>query len=151
MHTPFKPVTSSSSSSSFLCADFSAHAPGLVATPDQLRWGPLPMPAAATAAESSRVDFIAGLKTLAGCGDAANKEGLAIHMVSNLTRCTLQLCHLNSIMIVFYLAYARDGSTEITPVGFRLGSLAAMHAAVVHLFGALASASSVLLISQAAR
>jgi homogentisate 1,2-dioxygenase len=54
-----------------------------VATPDQLRWGPLPMPAAATSAESGKVDFIAGLKTLAGCGDAASKDGLAIHMVSN--------------------------------------------------------------------
>ena len=45
----------------------------LPTTPDQLRWDPLPIPAAKT-------DFIDGLTTLAGNGDAATNTGCAIHI-----------------------------------------------------------------------
>jgi len=60
---------------------FRAREPGLlrsapfdeVATPpDQLRWDPLPVPSAPT-------DFLAGLVTLAGNGDAAMQAGIGIH------------------------------------------------------------------------
>ena len=45
-----------------------------VATPpDQLRWDPLPVPTAPT-------DFLAGLVTLAGNGDAAMQAGIGIHL-----------------------------------------------------------------------
>src|SRR5579864_981802 len=43
------------------------------ATPNQLRWDPLPLPTAAT-------DFIAGLMTMAGNGSAASQSGCAIHI-----------------------------------------------------------------------
>ncbi len=42
-------------------------------TPDQLRWSPLPMPAAAT-------DFVDGLVTMAGNGSPASQSGIGIHM-----------------------------------------------------------------------
>jgi homogentisate 1,2-dioxygenase len=43
------------------------------APPNQLRWSPIALPAAAT-------DFVAGLHTLAGCGDAAMQSGVAVHV-----------------------------------------------------------------------
>ena len=42
-------------------------------TPDQLRWDPLPIPAAPT-------DFIDGLFTMAGNGSAASQSGIGIHL-----------------------------------------------------------------------
>ncbi|WP_431045177.1 homogentisate 1,2-dioxygenase [Streptomyces sp. P1-3] len=44
-----------------------------VADPNRLRWDPLPEPAAGT-------DFLAGLWTLGGNGDAAQRGGMAIHL-----------------------------------------------------------------------
>jgi len=41
--------------------------------PNRLRWNPLPVPARAT-------DFIDGLATLAGSGDAASQAGIAVHI-----------------------------------------------------------------------
>ncbi len=43
------------------------------ASPNRLRWDPLPMPA-------KPVDFIDGLLTLAGSGDPAAQSGLAVHI-----------------------------------------------------------------------
>jgi len=43
------------------------------ATPDRLRWDPLPIP-------SSPSDFIDGMVTFAGCGSAALQLGAAIHL-----------------------------------------------------------------------
>ena len=43
------------------------------ATPDRLRWNPVPIPTAPT-------DFIDGLVTFAGCGSAALQLGAAIHL-----------------------------------------------------------------------
>ncbi|NLU69027.1 homogentisate 1,2-dioxygenase [Streptomyces sp. HNM0574] len=41
--------------------------------PNRLRWGPLPEPPAGT-------DFLAGLWTLGGNGDAATRSGMAVHL-----------------------------------------------------------------------
>jgi homogentisate 1,2-dioxygenase len=43
------------------------------ASPDRRRWDPLPLPAAPT-------DFVEGLVTYAGCGDASARTGIAIHL-----------------------------------------------------------------------
>ncbi len=43
------------------------------APPNQLRWGPLPIPSAST-------DFVAGLVTIGGNGDPATQTGTAIHL-----------------------------------------------------------------------
>ena len=45
----------------------------VAATPNQLRWNPLPLP-------DERRDFIDGLVTMAGCGDAAMLSGIAVHI-----------------------------------------------------------------------
>lgn len=44
-----------------------------VVTPDQLRWGPLPLPETAQ-------DFIDGIRTVAGNGDANARSGIAAHV-----------------------------------------------------------------------
>ena len=43
------------------------------ASPNRLRWNPLPLPQRPT-------DFVAGLATLAGSGDAAAQSGIAVHI-----------------------------------------------------------------------
>jgi len=48
-------------------------AAGLETPPDQLRWSPLPLPSAPT-------DFVDGLFTMAGNGDAASMTGCGIHL-----------------------------------------------------------------------
>ena len=45
----------------------------MAATPNQLRWDPLPAPTVAT-------DFIDGLQTMAGNGGAAGQSGIGIHL-----------------------------------------------------------------------
>lgn len=67
MHAPFEPCDDGGR----LVSDFSA----LATPPDPLRWNPLPLPAAATP-----IDFIDGLVTWAGQGDAGLQAGAAIHL-----------------------------------------------------------------------
>lgn len=45
------------------------------ATPNRLRWDPFALPPPASA-----LDFVAGLRTLAACGDAALQTGCAVHV-----------------------------------------------------------------------
>ena len=71
-HAPFEYIGNFEDA---ILGSFHSHSPGIVPTPQQLRWDPL--------AESIRsfddVDFIYGLRTLAGAGDTQLKDGLAIH------------------------------------------------------------------------
>jgi homogentisate 1,2-dioxygenase len=63
-HQPFKPLPG---------GKFHNHFDEVPATPNQLRWDPLPLPTAPT-------DFIDGLITLAGNGSAAAQHGVGIHV-----------------------------------------------------------------------
>ena len=64
MHDPFERMNNPR-----IVSDFSA----VPAPPDQLRWNPLPMPTAPT-------DFVDGLITMAGHGDASSQSGAAVHL-----------------------------------------------------------------------
>jgi homogentisate 1,2-dioxygenase len=64
MHGPFEPLANER-----IVSDFNA----VPAPPNQLRWSPLPMPAAPT-------DFIDGLVTMAGQGDPHAQTGAAVHL-----------------------------------------------------------------------
>ena len=66
MHEPFRLVDQPRIVSAF---------GGMPVPPNQLRWDPLPLPGAAAA-----VDFVDGLVTMAGSGDAAGAAGCAIHV-----------------------------------------------------------------------
>lgn len=64
MHLPFEPMDSRA-----IVSDFSAPS----ATPNQLRWSPLPMPVVPT-------DLVEGIVTMAGNGDPAAQIGGAAHL-----------------------------------------------------------------------
>jgi len=64
MHLPFERMAAR-----HLSSDFGA----LPTTPNQLRWNPLPLPAAPT-------DFVDGLVTFAGHGDPHTQSGTGIHL-----------------------------------------------------------------------
>ncbi len=71
------------------------------ASPNQLRWSPLPIP-------STPTDFVAGLVTLGGNGDCAAQSGVAIHIYA----CTADMTDR------FF--YSADGELLIVP---QLGAL----------------------------
>jgi homogentisate 1,2-dioxygenase len=58
-----------------MVADFSPSNPKVSVSPTQIAWKPFALPP-----DSEKVDFIDGLKTVAGTGQPQAKEGLAIHM-----------------------------------------------------------------------
>lgn len=64
MHQPFAPIDAGLLRSRF---------DEVPATPNQLRWDPLPMPPEPT-------DFVSGLVTMAGTGDPQSQSGFAIHL-----------------------------------------------------------------------
>jgi len=66
-HTPYKPLEHK-----LLTATFTDFKP----FPDQLRWSPFDLPT------TPGVDWVRGLTTLAGAGNAATRNGVAIHIYS---------------------------------------------------------------------
>src|SRR6266487_4323930 len=70
MHKPYRQIAQGQIVSGLLRSSPFNVAP---ATPNQLRWSPLPVPHAAT-------DFLGGLRTLAGNGDLSMHNGVAIHL-----------------------------------------------------------------------
>src|SRR6266542_3188461 len=70
MHKPYRQIASGQIVSGLLrSSPFNE----VAATPNQMRWNPLPVPHSAT-------DFLGGLRTLAGNGDLAMHSGVAIHL-----------------------------------------------------------------------
>jgi len=92
VHQPFQPLAHAAFHNRF------DEAP---ATPNQLRWDPLPLPAVPT-------DFVDGLVTLAGNGGPAEQAGIGIH-VYTANRSMQRRCF-----------YDADGELLIVP---QLGSL----------------------------
>ncbi len=64
MHTPFKQISA---------VKFVSNFANVSTPPNQLRWNPLPIPAEAT-------DFVEGIVTFAGNGDAFAQSGCGIHL-----------------------------------------------------------------------
>ncbi|KAF1798758.1 homogentisate 1,2-dioxygenase [Mucor lusitanicus] len=72
VHAPF---TRNKSINDLLVSKFGAE--DILITPTQLRWSPFDLPAA-----GDKVNFVQGLKSLAGAGDPACRSGLGIHIYS---------------------------------------------------------------------
>ena len=66
-HGPFEPLEHTGVDLAYL---------GETPTPDLVGWRPLPIPGK----EEGRVDFVDGLRTVAGSGDPADERGLAVHI-----------------------------------------------------------------------
>jgi homogentisate 1,2-dioxygenase len=92
VHRPFQPLDQAD-----ICGDFS----GLIASPNQLRWDPLPLPAKPR-------DFLDGLVTLGGNADAYAQSGCAIYLYAANRSMTQR---------VFYSA---DGELLLVPQRGRL-------------------------------
>lgn len=73
-HKPFRPLAHNG-----LNSDWNVAAPN----PNQLRWKPFALPA------TKNVDFIDGLNTICGAGDARIRHGLAIHVYA----CNVSMDH----------------------------------------------------------
>ncbi|BGP23639.1 homogentisate 1,2-dioxygenase [Rhodotorula toruloides] len=58
-----------------LCSEFSTSNPRCSVSPTQIAWRPFPLPK-----DSEKVNFVQGLKTVAGQGSPESASGLAIHM-----------------------------------------------------------------------
>ncbi|KAI8340485.1 homogentisate 1,2-dioxygenase [Chlamydoabsidia padenii] len=69
VHTPYEPLTHDLLVSHFSGGD------QCIVTPSQLRWSPFDLPG-----ESEQVNFIDGIKTVAGAGEPSCRTGLAIHI-----------------------------------------------------------------------
>ena len=91
-HRPFQPREQAQ-----LCGEFA----GVMSPPNQLRWDPLPIPAAPT-------DFVDALVTYGGNGDAHTQSGCAIHLYAANRSMTQR---------AFYSA---DGELLIVPQAGRL-------------------------------
>ncbi|KAG0173203.1 hypothetical protein DFQ28_001238 [Apophysomyces sp. BC1034] len=68
VHTPYQPDKNELLISNFGGKD-------TINTPTQIRWSPFDLPA-----ENEKVDFVQGLKTLAGAGEPSCRSGLAVHI-----------------------------------------------------------------------
>ena len=67
-HEPFK-----DSHQQYIMASFSPNNNDVISNPNQLRWSPFPIP-------KEKTDFVQGLRTICGSGDASTRTGLAIHI-----------------------------------------------------------------------
>lgn len=71
-------------------------------------WNAFPLPQ-----ETEQVDFVDGLKTVCGHGDAASKEGLAIHMyMANTSMTNKAFCNNDGDMLIVPQQGRLDIQTE---------------------------------------
>lgn len=88
-------------------------------SPTQLAWHPFDIPT-----ESEKVDFIDGLKTLAGNGDPTLREGLAIHVyLANTSMDKKAICNLDGDLLILPQQGRLDVQTEFGHVMVRPGEL----------------------------
>jgi homogentisate 1,2-dioxygenase len=74
-HSPFVPYTNKIMDPSEIHE--------VVTNPSQIRWKPFPLPpdaASSSGAKKEKIDFVDGLHTIAGAGDARTRHGLNIHI-----------------------------------------------------------------------
>ncbi|KAJ1991361.1 hypothetical protein H4R33_001377 [Dimargaris cristalligena] len=101
VHQPFQPATDTLGQ--HVCASYSDPHTEAIVTPTQLRWRPFDLPT-----EDDARDFVEGLNSLAGAGDPATREGLAIYVYT----CNRSMAHR--------ALYSADGDWLIVP---QLGEL----------------------------
>ncbi|KAF5349996.1 hypothetical protein D9756_009226 [Leucocoprinus leucothites] len=100
--------------SSFLSLNPKVHV-----SPTQLAWYPFKLPP-----DSEKVDFVEGLKTLAGGGDSTLREGLAIHMyLANASMDKKAFCNGDGDMLILPQQGRLDIQTEFGKMMVRPGEL----------------------------
>jgi len=93
--------------------------PRVHTSPTQLAWHPFDLPPA-----SEKVDFVDGLKTIAGNGDPTLREGLAIHMyLANTSMDKKAFCNNDGDMLILPQQGRLDIQTEFGKLMVRSGEL----------------------------
>ncbi|KIM39361.1 hypothetical protein M413DRAFT_198003 [Hebeloma cylindrosporum] len=88
-------------------------------SPTQLAWHPFSLPP-----DSDKVDFVDGLKTIAGNGDPTLREGLAIHMyLANTSMERKAFCNNDGDMLILPQQGRLDIQTEFGKIMVRSGEL----------------------------
>lgn len=82
--------------------------PKVHVSPTQLAWHPFNLPS-----DNEKVDFVDGLKTIAGNGDPTLHEGLAIHMyLANTSMDKKAFCNTDGDMLILPQQGRLDIQTE---------------------------------------
>jgi homogentisate 1,2-dioxygenase len=82
--------------------------PKVHVSPTQLAWHPFSLPS-----DNEKVDFVDGLKTIAGNGDPTLHEGLAIHMyLANASMDKKAFCNTDGDMLILPQQGRLDIQTE---------------------------------------
>ncbi|KAF2144755.1 uncharacterized protein K452DRAFT_325232 [Aplosporella prunicola CBS 121167] len=93
--------------------------PRVHVSPTQLAWTPLDIPP-----ESEEVDFISGLKTIAGSGDPTLREGLATHVyVANKSMTKKAFVNSDGDFLIVPQQGALDIQTEFGPLYVQPGEI----------------------------
>lgn len=99
-------------------SNFSPSNPKVHVSATQLAWYPLEIPS------SGKVDFVTGLKTLAGNGDPTLREGLAVHMyMANASMENQAFCNNDGDMLILPQQGRLDIQTEYGKLLVRPGEL----------------------------
>ncbi|KAI0022680.1 homogentisate 1,2-dioxygenase [Xylariomycetidae sp. FL0641] len=94
--------------------------------PQGLCWQPFPIPS-----QSEQVDFVKGLKTIAGNGDSTSKEGLAVHVyMASVSMEKRAFCSYDGDMLVLPQEGRLDIKTELGRLMVRPGELAVIQAGI---------------------
>ncbi|GBE88553.1 Homogentisate 1,2-dioxygenase [Sparassis crispa] len=100
-------------------ANFHPSNPRVHFSPTQLAWSALDIPPA-----NQKVDFVAGLKTLAGNGDPTSREGLATHVfAANTSMEKTAFCNADGDMMILPQLGRLDIQTEFGKLMVRPGEL----------------------------
>nr|GAT52499.1 predicted protein [Mycena chlorophos] len=93
--------------------------PKVHVSPTQLAWHPFALPA-----DDTKVDFVDGLKTLAGNGDPTLREGLAVHIyTANTSMGNRAFCNNDGDMLILPQQGRLDIQTEFGKMMVRSGEL----------------------------
>ncbi|ORY63172.1 homogentisate 1,2-dioxygenase [Pseudomassariella vexata] len=94
--------------------------------PHGLCWQPFPLPS-----DNEQVDFVQGLKTIAGNGDATTKEGVAIHIyTANVSMRNRAFCSHDGDMLFLPQQGRIEIQTELGMMMVRPGELAVIQAGI---------------------
>ena len=119
-HEPFRRLAKNPD----LEASFSTLNPEVAFTPQDLTWSKFSIPS-----ESDSVDFVSGLKTIAGHGDPASKEGLAVHIYAcNTSMSKRAFCNNDGDMLILPQEGRLDVQTEFGNLMVRPGELLVIQA-----------------------
>jgi homogentisate 1,2-dioxygenase len=121
-HKPFKKMPKNPD----LEATFSPLNPNVDFTPQDLGWSKFELPQ-----KSESVDFVQGLKTIAGHGDPTLKEGIAVHVyLANTPMRKKSFCNNDGDMLILPQEGRLDIQTEFGKMMVRPGELVVIQAGI---------------------